>query len=494
VGNMHHRLSENMLGRLPATVTIPGYDRRQVQVGIVHLGVGAFHRAHQAVYVDDCLKAGASHWGIIGASLRSTDTRDALKGQDGLYTLAIRGSDGEKLRIIGSLAAVLVAPENPQMLLDALSKPSTRIVTLTVTEKAYLRGADGRLDASHSDIQHDLLHPHTPKTVHGYLAQALEQRRANGTAPFTILCCDNLPANGATLRQVMLDYAGLRDGRLAEHIARDVAFPASMVDRIVPATRPEDLTRIREALGFEDAWPVMTEPFSQWVVEEHFPQGRPDWESFGVTMVKDVTPFEDMKLRLLNGSHSALAYLGLLAGHATVDEAFAVPLIRGFVDALWAEAETSLPAAVNDKVDHYKRQLAQRYANTALAHQLKQIATDGSQKLPQRILSPALARLKAGRKADHLALVPAAWIAACEARGRTLPEGHFTDPLDQEIIAALARGSSLEQTVSDIFDLGGFAHGHDLRPALQRLVTAQLTRLRAHGVVSVLADRNGALS
>lgn len=491
---MHHRLCKNVLDKLPAAVTVPGYDRRGVQAGIVHLGVGAFHRAHQAVYVDDCLKAGAREWGIIGASLRSTDTRDALKGQNGLYTLATRGSDGEKLRIISSLAAVLVAPENPQMLLDVLSKPSTRIVTLTVTEKAYLRGAGGRLDPSHSDMRHDLLHPHTPKTVHGYLAQALELRRMRGIAPFTILCCDNLPANGATLRRVMLDFAELRDGRLAEHIARDVAFPASMVDRIVPATRPEDRTRIGETLGVEDTWPVMTEPFSQWVVEEHFPQGRPDWESFGVTMVQDVTPFEEMKLRLLNGSHSALAYLGLLAGHATVDEAFAVPLIRGFVDALWAEAETTLPSAVNDQVDCYKRQLAQRYANTALAHQLRQIATDGSQKLPQRIISPALARLTAGRKACHLALVPAAWIAACEARGRTVPDGHFTDPLDGEIIAALARRSSPEQTVSDFFDLAGFAHGHDLRPTLHRLVTAQLTRLRAHGVVSVLADRNGALS
>jgi fructuronate reductase len=491
---MRQRLSEKMLDRLPASVARPGYERNLIHPGIVHLGVGAFHRAHQAAYVDDCLQAGARDWAIIGASLRRTDTRDALQGQDGLYTLAIRSSEGEKLRVIGSLSCMLVAPENPQKLLAALSDRAIRIVTLTVTEKAYLRGADGRLDGDHPDVRHDLAHPDRPKTVHGFLAQALEHRRAQNIAPFTILCCDNLPANGSTLRQVMLDFASLHSRRLAEYVARNVAFPSSMVDRIVPATRPEDQTRISDTLGVDDTWPVMTEPFSQWVVEEQFPQGRPDWESFGVTMVKDVTPFEEMKLRLLNGSHSALAYLGLLSGHATVDEAFAAPQIRHFVDGLWTEAATTLPAAVSAQADNYTRQLAQRFGNRALAHQLKQIATDGSQKLPQRIISPTLARLKAGRGANHLALVPAAWIAACAARGTTLPSGHFSDPLDREMATLLARSTSPEQTVSDVFDLAGFAHGEYLSLELQRQVAKHLTRLHEHGVVFTLASLNGASS
>lgn len=491
---MRQRLCEKTLTTLPGTVAVPSYRRGAIRNGIVHLGVGAFHRCHQAVYLDDCLNAGALDWGIIGASLRRSDTRDALASQDGLYTLSIGSSDGEALRVIGSLMSVLVAPENPGALLDALSDPATRIVTLTVTEKAYLRGSDGRLNADDPDIIHDLAHPGSPKTVHGFIAEALERRRTNGSKPFTVLCCDNLPANGATARKVILDFAGLRDTALAEHIAREVAFPSSMVDRIVPATKPEDCRRISEILGVEDAWPVMTEPFSQWVVEESFPTGRPDWEQFGVTMVADVTPFEEMKLRLLNGSHSALAYLGLLSGHVTVDAAFAASPIRRFIDQLWAEAAQTLPKDVRRKSGDYTNQLARRFANTALAHQLRQIATDGSQKLPQRIISTAMARLKAGRDAGHLAMVPAAWIAACEARGAALPHRHFSDPLDTPIMTLLARKLSAEQTVRAIFDLTGFARGEALRHKLMQLVAAHLMRLRENGVSQSLDHLRGASS
>jgi fructuronate reductase len=489
---MRQRLCEKTLTTLPGTVAVPTYQRSAIRNGIVHLGVGAFHRCHQAVYVDDCLNAGARDWGIIGASLRRSDTRDALENQDGLYTLSVRNSDGEALRVIGSLMSVFVAPENPGALLDTLSDPATRIVTLTVTEKAYLRGSDGRLDADNPDIVHDLAYPNSPKTVHGFIAEALERRRANGSRPFTVLCCDNLPANGATARNVILDFAGLRNSALAEHIAGDVAFPSSMVDRIVPATKPEDCRRISDTLGVADAWPVMTEPFSQWVVEENFSTGRPDWEKFGVTMVNDVTPFEDMKLRLLNGSHSALAYLGMLSGQVTVDQAFASPYIRRFIDQLWAEAAETLPAEVRHKSGNYTRQLAQRFANNALAHQLRQIATDGSQKLPQRIIGTAMARLKAGRDADHLAMVPAAWIAACEARGAALPSQHFTDPLDTPIMTLLARNLPAEQTVSAMFDLTGFARGEGLRNQLMGLVAMHLTRLRENGATQSLDHLHGA--
>ncbi|WP_119388699.1 mannitol dehydrogenase family protein [Taklimakanibacter lacteus] len=491
---MHQRLCEKTLSSLPAFVAVPTYQRDAIRNGIVHLGVGAFHRCHQAAYVDDCLNAGARDWGIIGASLRRSDTRDALESQDGLYTLAVREGGGEALRVIGSLTSVLVAPENPGALLGALSDPATRIVTLTVTEKAYLRGPDGRLDAEDPDIVHDLAHPDTPKTVHGFIAAALERRRTNGSRPFTVLCCDNLPANGATVRNVMLDFASLRSAALAEHIARDVAFPSSMVDRIVPATRPEDRRRIRETLGVDDAWPVMTEPFSQWVVEENFSTGRPDWEQFGVTMVNDVTPFEEMKLRLLNGSHSALAYLGLLSGHVTVDQAFAAPRLRRFIDRLWAEAAATLPADVSRMSEDYTRQLSQRFANDALAHQLKQIAMDGSQKLPQRIIGTAIARLKVGLDADHPAMVVAAWIVACGARGTALPLQHFSDPLDVPIQTLLARRLSPEQTVSGIFDLTGFAHGEALRNKLIQLVATHVTRLWENGVVQALDHLQGASS
>lgn len=481
------RLSNSTRQALPASVAVPGYDRDRVVPGIVHLGVGAFHRAHQAAYVDDCLAAGETDWGIVGVSLRSADTRDALAPQDGLYTLAVRSSDGESLRVVGSILSMLVAPDHPGAVLAALTDPRTRIVTLTITEKAYLRAAGGGLDAVHADIVHDLANPHLPKTAHGFLAESLARRRAAGSQPFTVLCCDNLPANGATLRRLLVEFAALRNSDLARHIADEVAFPSSMVDRIVPATTDADRERISGQLGVEDAWPVMTEPFCQWVVENNFPAGRPAWEKSGVTMVGDVGPFEDMKLRLLNGSHSAIAYLGLLSGYETVDRAFADPAIRQFVDGLWAEAIPTLPKDAGLDTGDYTAQLAKRYSNTALAHRTAQIANDGSQKLPQRIVASAIERLSAGAPPAHLMLVVAAWIAACETRGKTLPENHFTDPLDAALATLDTRQLSAGETATAAFDLAGFAKRQAERQALVELVAAHLERLRQSGVAAALA-------
>lgn len=489
----HCHLSVDTLRSLPKQVAVPAYDRDSVAPGIVHLGVGAFHRAHQAAYVDDCLAAGETGWGIVGVSLRSADTRDALAPQDGLYTLAIRSSGGEQLRVVGSIQSMLVAPEDPGAVLAALTDPRTRIVTLTITEKAYLRAADGSLDKTHPDIVHDLANPQNPKTAHGFLTESLARRRAAGVPPFTVLCCDNLPANGATLHRLLVEFATLRDARLApqgdaglaRHVADEVAFPSSMVDRIVPATTDADRARIAGQLGLNDAWPVMTEPFCQWVVEDNFPVGRPAWEKFGVTMVSDVGPFEDMKLRLLNGSHSGIAYLGLLSGHATVDRAFADPAIREFVDWLWAEAIPTLPTDAGLDTSAYTAELAERFSNTALAHRTAQIANDGSQKLPQRIVASAVERIRAGRLPEHLTLVIAAWIAACEARGNTLPEAHFTDPLDAAL-AALGERRTLER-VAAVFDLAGFASGKPERQTLIELVAGHLVHIRQGGVALALA-------
>ncbi|CAN7284096.1 mannitol dehydrogenase family protein [Mesorhizobium amorphae] len=486
------RLSDTTLRSLPEQVAIPSYDRDSVSPGIVHLGVGAFHRAHQAAYVDHCLAAGETDWGIVGVSLRSADTRDALAPQDGLYTLAVRSSGGEQLRVVGSILSMLVAPEDPGAVLAVLTDPRTRIVTLTITEKAYLRAAGGGLDAAHPDIVHDLANPHAPKTAHGFLSEALARRRAAGTSPFTVLCCDNLPANGATLHRLLVEFAALRDtasghGDLARHIADEVAFPSSMVDRIVPATTDADRAGIAGELGIEDAWPVMTEPFCQWVIEDDFPTGRPAWEKFGATMVGDVEPFEDMKLRLLNGSHSAIAYLGLLSGHATVDRAFADPTIRQFVDRLWAEAIPTLPEDAGLDTAAYTAELAERFSNTALAHRTAQIANDGSQKLPQRIVASAIERLDAGALPEHLSLIVAAWIAACDARGKALPESHFTDPLDAPLAALFARNLPPEETVVAVFDLAGFAKDYDERRTLIEFVATHLVHLRQGGPALALA-------
>lgn len=490
-GEMRGRLSNKALAVLDRDIARPAYDRGAVTTGIVHLGVGAFHRAHQAVYVDDCIAAGETGWGIVGASLRSTDTRDALAPQDGLYTLAVRDSGGEALRVIGSIQSLLVAPENAAALLDVLARREVRIVTLTVTEKAYLRAPGGGLDTAHPDIVHDLADGAAPKTVHGLLAEALARRRNRGIEPFTVLCCDNLPANGRTVRRVLLDFASQRDRSLARYIENEVAFPSSMVDRIVPATTDADRTRVGERLGVDDAWPVMTEPFTQWVVEDHFPTGRPDWERFGVEMVADVTPFEDMKLRLLNGAHSAIAYLGLLSGLATVDRAFADPAIRRFVDGLWAEAVPTLPAGAGLDPGSYTRRLVQRFSNRALAHQTRQIATDGSQKLPQRIVAPALSRLRDGAGAGHLALVIAAWIAACAARGTRLPTAHFTDPLDDLLTRLFAGQGPDRDAVARVLDLAGFASNGDQRDKLVTLVENHLETLQRAGVAATLAALEG---
>lgn len=487
---MAERLSERTLAVLPSSVAAPAYNRSSVTPGIVHLGVGAFHRAHQAAYVDDCLAAGETGWGIVGASLQSASTAEALQPQDGLYTLAERGSDGERLRVVGSLQSVLVAPQDPARLLDALTDPNIRIVTLTITEKAYLRNAGGELDAAHAGIVADLANPARPQTAHGFLIEALARRRAAGTEPFTILSCDNLPSNGATLHRLLLQFAALRDADLAKHV-ESVSCPSSMVDRIVPATTDADRARVSQALGVQDTWPVMTEPFRQWVIEDNFSAGRPQWERFGVEMVRDVRPFEEMKLRLLNGAHSSIAYLGLLAGHDTVAKSFGDPAIRSFVQALWAEAAPTLPDDAGLDTDSYTQALTRRFDNTALQHRTAQIANDGSQKLPQRIIGSALDRLAGGAGADHLMLTIAAWIRAVELRGTKLPSAHFTDPLDAPLAKIAQAASSAGDTVADVFDLAGFARGSSHRAILEKLASAHLDILRRHDVAVALATLKG---
>lgn len=482
------RLSNSALAGLPVDVARPLYDRRCMRTGIVHLGLGAFHRAHQAVFVDDCLNAGEKGWGIIGASLRSGDTRDALARQDSLYTLSVVDGSGERLRVIGSILSSLVAPEDPAALLDRLCDADTRIVTLTVTEKAYLRSAAGGLDEDHPDIAWDLANPGAPRSVHGFLSEAIARRRAAGLTPFTVLSCDNLPANGATLRKLLVAFCALRSAEFASFVEAEVAFPSSMVDRIVPATTDEDRRRISAALGVIDAWPVTTEPFLQWVVEDRFPGGRPAWDRFGVEMVDDVAPFEDMKLRLLNGSHSSIAYLGLLCGHATVSEAFGDRSIRQFVSRLWAEAIPSLPAGAGLKPEAYILELAKRYDNPALKHRTAQIANDGSQKLPQRIIATALDRARKGGSTRHLMLTPAAWIAACEARGKTLASDHFTDPLDGALAEILAGGWNAAETVVKVFDAAGFAAGSQYKQELTIQAAGHLDALRRRGAAATLME------
>ncbi len=436
------RLSRAALPHLARNVVRPGHDPAALRTGIVHLGAGAFHRAHLASYTDTVL-ARDLRWGILGASLRHADVRDALVPQDCLYALALRGGTDHAPRVIGAHTGLVVAPEDPASLVARMAAPEVAIVSLTVTEKGYCRVAGGDLDMAHPDIAADLAAARsgsakTPRSVPGFLAAALAARRRADIPAFTVLSCDNLPHNGAALRRVVSQFATLMDPDLGAWIAEAVAFPSAMVDRIVPATTASDRVEISTALGAEDAWPVVAEPFTQWVLEDRFPLGRPAWEEAGATLAADVRPWEEMKLRLLNGSHSAIAYLGQLAGWETVAEAIAEPALASMVAALMTEVAPTLSMPAGVDVAGYGRAVLARFANPALKHRTAQIAADGSQKLPQRLLAPARVLLASGCVPKRIALALAAFIRFCQGRA---DDGSALALSDPEAAALRARAS-----------------------------------------------------
>lgn len=433
------RLSSASLTRLPVEIRRPRYDRSSVRPAIVHLGVGAFHRAHQAVVIDDLLSVGPAEWGIIGASLRSPDTRDALELQDCLYSVAVRSGAGTEIRVIGSLLRMEVAGENPERLIARMADPATRIVSLTVTEKGYCHTPQtGELDEAHPDIVHDLASPQAPRSAAGFLVEALARRKQAGAPPFTILCCDNLSANGRTVQRIVTRLAALRSKDLAHWIEDRAAFPCTMVDRIVPETTDADRAAVSSALGMTDAWPVVTEPFTQWIVEDRFASGRPDFAAAGVQLVSDVTPFEHMKLRLLNASHSALAYLGYLAGYETIADTMADPHFAAFAARVMQEAAVTLKMPEGTDLAAYQASLLSRFANPALHHRTWQIAMDGSQKLPQRLLAAMADRLQQGLPIDTHALAVAGWMRYVTARDERDKEIDVRDPIAGKL-AAIAR-------------------------------------------------------
>ena len=398
--------------------------------GIVHLGLGAFFRAFGCVYIADAMQASGGDWGIVGVSLRSPDTRDALKPQDWAYTSVTLAPDGPQTRVIEVLNDVLVAPEDPEAVLSAMADPQVKIVSLTVTEKGYCHNpATGALNPDHPDIQHDLTQD-LPRSAPGYIVRALQRRHAAGLAPFTVLTCDNLPHNGALVRGVVLDLARRIDPALADWIEADGRFPATMGDRITPATTDADIAEVERLTGHHDAVPVMHEPFRQWAVQDDFVNGdRPDLAAAGAQMVDDVTAFEDMKLRMLNGTHSALAYLGYLAGHETIADTVADPVFAAYVRQCWAEIMPAVQAPEGVSLPDYADALFDRYANPAIRHRTWQIAMDGSQKLPQRLLGTLRANIEAGRESPALCLAVAGWmryVAGTDEKGEAID---VRDPL-----------------------------------------------------------------
>ena len=430
-------------------VAKPRYDRASVRAGIAHFGVGGFHRAHQAVYVDRLLNSGtARSWGIIGIGVMPQDVemRDVMRAQDCLYTSMSKLNGGEvKARVIGSIVDYLYAPDDPEAVLSVLSDPEIRIVTLTISEGGYhMNQVTAEFEPS-PDLVADATRCR-PTTAFGLIVEAIRRRRAAGTPPFTVLSCDNIEANGDVARRMIAAFASMRDEALGEWIRSGVAFPSSMVDRITPATSDEDRAVLSREFGVEDQWPVTSERFTQWVIEDTFPSGRPRLEDVGASMVDDVTPYEMMKLRLLNGAHQALAYLGLLTGHKYVHEACADPLLARMLRTYLAvEAAPTLRPVPGIDLANYKRQVVERFRNPAIGDTLARLAVDSSDRIPKFVLPVIRENLAAGRPIRVAALVLASWARFAEG----------VDDSDRPLALVDRRASELQTRASR-------QHGHPL--------------------------------
>jgi fructuronate reductase len=402
--------------------------------GIVHLGVGAFHKAHQAVYTDDAIAASGGDWMITGVSLRSADVADALNPQNGEFTLLTRGEDGVSARIVRSIAKVLVAPREREAVLEALAAPATKIVSLTITEKGYgIDAATGGLDRKHPAIAADILDPCEPQSAVGFIVEALRLRKERGLSGFTVLSCDNLPSNGHVVKRLVGEFAKVTRPELADFIARNVTFPSTMVDRITPASTEQTFVDAERLTGQADKAAVETEPFSQWVIEDDFVAGRPDWAAGGAIFATDVLPYEKMKLRMLNGSHSLLAYSGFLAGHRYVRDVMKDAALVAVIKKHMAAVAKTLDPVEGIALPAYADQLLARFSNPAIAHQTYQIAMDGTQKLPQRILEPATFALANGQSLDSYAFAVAAWMRYCLGMNENGEPYDLRDPRETEI-------------------------------------------------------------
>jgi fructuronate reductase len=415
------------LNAIATDIGRPGYDREARGIGIVHFGIGAFHRAHMAAYTDEAMAEDKGAWRILGVSLRSPAVRDQMRPQDGLYTLVERSDAGSKARIVGAIADVLVANEERERLIDTLSASTTYIASFTITEKGYCRAADGSLDPKLADN----------RSAYAYLAQAFKRRRDAGLPGLTLLSCDNLANNGAQLKKLMHAYLEREAPDIVAWFDAECTCPSTMIDRIVPATTEVDRAATETLLGLRDEAMVVTEPFSQWVIEDDFVGPRPAWEKHGASITSDVAPFETAKLRMLNGAHSALAYLGLQRGHEFVHQAIADPELAVLINRLMRdEAAPSLTPATSQDLRVYADALIARFANPALNHRLIQIAMDGSQKIPQRWLETLAFHQKNGGHCPAILSAIAAWL--CHIRG---DNGTVDDPMAERLLATLRQAS-----------------------------------------------------
>ncbi|KTT53570.1 mannitol dehydrogenase [Pseudomonas oryzihabitans] len=484
------KLNRQNLDQLPDYIAKPAYAACELRQGIVHIGVGGFHRAHQAIYTEALLNQGRDlDWSICGVGLRAEDRamRDALAGQDYLYTQVVLADEPDtEVRVVGAISGMLLAEDGTQALIDKLAHPGTRIVSLTITEGGYcMDDSTGEFNFKLPLIQHDLQHPGDPRSVFGFLLAALAKRRAEGTGPFTVMSCDNLPHNGQVTRKALLAYAALVDEELHGWIAEHVSFPNAMVDRITPMTSAAHREALLAEHGIEDAWPVVCEPFLQWVLEDKFVAGRPAWQDVGVQFTDDVTPYEEMKIKLLNGSHLALTYLGFLKGYRFVHETMADPLfvryIRTYMDA---DVTPQLAPVPGIDLADYKDTLIERFSNRAIADQLERVCSDGSSKFP-KFTVPTINRLiEDGKDLDRAALVVAAWAVYLRGVDETGATYRIPDP----------RANYCEELVQDQKNLTERLLGAEEIfgkhiPKSAAFVAAferQLYNLRTHGVSATL--------
>lgn len=476
---------------LPENVLMPRYDRQQLKTRIVHFGFGAFHRAHQALLTDRVLNALGGDWGICEISLFSGDRlMSQLRAQDHLYTVLEKGPNGNQPIVVGAVRECLNAKlDSLAAIIEKFCEPQVAIVSLTITEKGYcIDPATGSLDITNPRIAHDLQTPDEPHSAPGIIVEALHRRRERGLQPFTVLSCDNIPNNGHVVKNAVLGMAEKRSPELAKWIHEQVSFPGTMVDRIVPAATEESLEEIAQQLGVADPCAISCEPFIQWVIEDHFVSGRPQWESAGVQMVDDVLPWEQMKLRMLNGSHSFLAYLGYLAGFQHISDCMQDSAFREAAYRLMLNEQAPTLQITNVDLNQYATNLLERFANPALKHKTWQIAMDGSQKLPQRMLEGIRIHLARQSEWPLLALGIAGWMRYVSGVDDSGADIDIRDPLSDKIRAIVA-GSTESERVTALLSLHEiFATDLAQNPQFVAAVEQAWQRLAQHGAHQAVID------
>jgi mannitol 2-dehydrogenase len=485
-------LTGETLAHLNAGVSVPRYDRRKVSAGIVHIGVGNFHRSHQAAYLDTLMNAGAAlDWGICGIGLQPSNTRmrDVMAAQDGLYTLVLRHSDGTwEARVIGSIVEYLLAADDPEAAIEKLAAPATRIVSLTITEGGYnLDAVTGEFDPSDPAVASDLRPGAVPRTVFGLVTEALARRRARGVPAFTILSCDNIPANGQVSQRACTAFARLRDPGLADWITRHVRFPSCMVDRITPRTTEADRAELSRRFGIDDQWPVLCEPFTQWVLEDDFADGRPPLEDASVQIVPDVEPYELMKLRLLNASHQALCYPGYLVGYRLVHEVTTDPLFARFLlDYMTGEAIPTLKPVPGVDLHRYARELIERFSNPEVRDTVARLCANSSDCIPKFLLPVIRDQLAAGRRVTRAAAVVASWARYAEGTDEN-GESHV---IDDDLAPQLRAAAGQQHARPDAFLKDNRALFGELADdgRFSRVYGSILAALLEHGVRATFAD------